>query len=444
MPIDPLEPSAGNATGFYLTIATADSDALQIRLTERDTNQRHVFERFDEPPAAIWNSKGLTLETLSASARTCLRNGKGVYWVEPGPIGTLAYRMGIVIPDSIDTAFGKLETFTSVAADSTPLGADHIDLAAGFFYMVVLGDSVAWGNGLPEESKYPSLVATAIEAETGLTVIQQIQAISGAKIVPDENDGICGLNCYRGAPPVSTSVTLQVDCVSHPELTDLVLMNGCINDIGVVTVLDPATDPNELADLSNTFCRDEMILLLEKVHDTMPQAPIVVTGYYPIVSLQSELEGLMTWMGTQDMTMEEGLLTLLEPSAANSQVFHETSSMYLAEAVQTVNATLPDELIAFADPGFTGEHSVFTSQAWLWGLRKATGSSLAEELGIELLPEDPQLSRRAEACLEQIGTGSTIECLYTSIGHPNLTGAQIYRDASVDALQRLGVLATNP
>jgi len=441
VPLNPGDPDAGEVTGFALAVACGPPESLQVRLVQQDRGRAHLLQRVEPPTDAIGSGAGLQPEVLSPEAQAMLRRGEGLYWIEPSPTASpIEYRVSIMLPDALRTPFLRVEVFASVAPDGTPIGADSVALAEDFFYMVVLGDSVMWGNGLPEEDKFSTRVAAAIETHTGKRVIRQVLAVSGAGLVPDENEGVCGIDCFRSAPDVTTSLPLQLDHVEHPELTDLVLVDGCVNDVGVTTILDTETTPEALSELTVRFCRDEMADLLRRIRALMPQAPVVVTGYYPIVSAASDLEDLLQWLTTQEVTVQENLDELVEKVAANSELFDATARSSLAEAVAQVNAESRTPMIAFADPGISPEHSIFTSDSWLWGLRASRGSALGEDFQFDWVPEDPMLSRRVTTCLEQLGTGPTIPCLYSSLGHPNREGAQAYADAILAALRTLGVL----
>jgi len=312
-----------------------------------------------------------------------------------------------------------------------------------FFYLAVLGDSIQWGNGLRESEKISSQVAGVIERETGRRVIRQRFAQTGAKIVPAEEDAVCEVGCNGEAPTVSTSITVQADLIERPDLIELVLLDGCINDIGVDSIIDPLTPDDELVALAEQFCRDEMAALLDKVRGLVPQARIVVTGYFPIIGLESDLFGLRQWTATQGITSEEEDRVLIEALAHQSAVFLEAAHAGLRAAVEIVNASDPGAAgprVAFADPGFGPEHAVFTPDRWLWSM--TADDEFLADVGIELAlaPEDQTIDVRTPACFDPGSIDGIISCLYVSVGHPNPRGARAYADAVVATLRDLGVL----
>lgn len=495
--IDGDDASAGQAAGFLVTLTTADPESLIVRLVDKETGAVTLFTSVDPPATAAERSTGSKPCAFNDTVRAALRAGRGVYWRADGEGGadSRSYRLAILIPEARLGPFARLEMFTRQADDGTPIGAARIELVDDFFYLVVLGDSVQWGNGLREDDKMSALVTEVIEREIRRKVILQRYAQSGAKIVPEDGDGICEINCIGEVPTITTSIRVQVDQIRRAELVDLVLMDGCINDVGVGTILDPQVSPSTLAESSERFCGAEMANLLEKVHSTAPQAPIVVTGYFQMVGPQSDLFALQAWLSTQEIEPagedaingegagdetpgksatgeddDEGGDTGLTPngdgtdgetSAADdsgddatgdldllvdvltnrSIAFHETARASLAAAVDAVNVSIGgDPMIAFADPGFGPENAVFAPDRWLWSTTADNALFAGIETDLEIFPEDPLLTFRTYVCPDAESIYGLVVCLYLSVGHPNSTGARAYAAAVVTELRGLGVL----
>src|SRR5215510_2449522 len=109
--------------------------------------------------------------------------------------------------------------------------------------MVVLGDSVLWGQGLNPEDKFYSLVQAAL---TGNLDPQSsvVLAHSGATIGVGVTTNVAAID---GEVPTSYPTILQ-QCESFtdsPESVDLVLMNGGLNDIDFRLILSPFTDTSD-------------------------------------------------------------------------------------------------------------------------------------------------------------------------------------------------------
>jgi hypothetical protein len=185
-----------------------------------------------------------------------------------------------------------------------------------------------------------------------------------------------------------------------------------------------------------------MTVLLQKIRAVAPQAYIVVTGYYPILSDASNLPaGLEVWVASLEMELQGDITSWLEAAVVNFRTFLDTSHPGLRAAVDAVNASaLDDPMVAFADPGFGPENALFAPDTWLWGLTTEFPIVDDLDLDLELFPEDPRFSERISACLENVGAEPSLTCLYTSIAHPNPTGSRVYADAIVAALRQLGVL----
>ena len=109
------------------------------------------------------------------------------------------------------------------------------------FEMLVLGDSVVWGQGLSEEKKFYTQVKHAIERELAgnRKVRQLVEAHSGAVIAP-KKPKVCPT--APGEVPLTTPTLFsQVDTALskyasfgvNREDIDLVLLDGCINDVQV-------------------------------------------------------------------------------------------------------------------------------------------------------------------------------------------------------------------
>lgn len=443
--IDPGDPAAGQALGFYVTLAVEEHATLSVRLSDLASGSATDLQSVDPPESADERDAAAELRPFNDFVGDRLRGGDGVFWLAEGEEqdDPLQRRLALLIPEALLPAFARLDFFASAGVDGAPLRGATIELATDFFYLAVLGDSIQWGNGLRESEKISSRVAEAIERETGRKVIPQRFAQSGAKVVPAEDDAICEVGCNGEAPTVSTSITVQADLIQRPDLVELVLMDGCINDVGVDTIIDPLTPDDELVALTEQFCRDEMATLLAKVRGLVPQARIVVTGYFQIIGLESDLFGLRQWTATQGITSQEEDRELVEALAHQSVVFLEAAHASLRAAVETVNASdpaAPQARVAFADPGFGPEHAVFTPDRWLWSM--TADDEFLEDVGIELAlaPEDQTLDLRTPACFDPGSIDGIISCLYVSVGHPNPRGAQAYADAVVATLRDLGVL----
>ena len=73
----------------------------------------------------------------------------------------------------------------------------------------------------------------------------------------------------------------------QPRKVDLVLMDGCINDVDVSNLLNATASPEWMRERITTRCGTGMQRLLRRVTESFPDAYVLVTGYYQIISLNT-------------------------------------------------------------------------------------------------------------------------------------------------------------
>lgn len=431
-----------NGFGFFLTVATSRPDQLHLRIRKREAADATPLVFADGPATPGQRRAGEIPEPYTANMRADMLRGQGFFWlageVESAPG---QFRYAVVLPDALVDDISDLDAYVTSAEDGSPLGADRLTIARDFYYLAVIGDSIQWGNGLPEFAKMSALVSDVIERETGRMVIRQRYAHSGARIVPAEGDGLCFLNCVGEVPTISTSITAQADLIERPEMMDLILMDGCINDVDVFNIINPLTTAEDLTESTRLYCGTEMTALLRKVRGLAPQATIVVTGYFQIVGPESDLFAMQQWSRTHGLPSDDNTEHFIEKLIENSLTFVNTAHESISVAVETVNAENPDQArIMFANPGFGAEHAVFTAQRWLWSLTTQSRLFGGLNLELQLFPEDPQEFLRIAGCFEPNIVGGTLFCLYASVGHPNISGARAYANAILTRLHEVGLI----
>lgn len=302
--------------------------------------------------------------------------------------------------------------------------------------LLAFGDSVMWGQGLLHPDKLSTLVGEKLkERFSGMGVYaDEIFAHSGATIVPPTGELLPGRpsllppsdgrdeEATRGEVPQSSpSISAQIRAWDRPELreaaarVDVVLLDGGINDLNVRNIINPFNSDDALRRDTERFCGGiGMTPLLHLALRVFPNARIIVIGYYPIVSEQSNtfmIPLLLSALVIVSVTAVPGLTAAVlaiihERMNARSRIFVETSSRVLAE---TVRAAGPR--VTFVQSGFGPEHAFAAPQSRLWGL------------GFPAEPIDPIALARRSVC-----TGDSI-CQIASIAHPNAEGARAYADA---------------
>jgi hypothetical protein len=364
--------------------------------------------------------------------------------------------------------------------------------------LVVLGDSIQWGQGLVERDKISGLVATALMSTT-----RDVQAVrfahSGAEVWDANHSGWLDLldPTPPPLPPAPADLTLEQmrAAVSRPAATaaerdatgevptstpfslaqivaasdslsakaDVVLVNGGINDVRVPNIIFPQKNVDSLLARTESF-RGYMKKVLDTIGTCFPDAKIVVTGYYPIVSEQTDFArllafhhalvsqtplGAQVWPafgfdGFEDAVADAmtGIASVAGLAAARrdllgavgtveqhltrlSKVFCDTIHEVLAADIDAFNGA-GAQRAQLAIPAFAPENAIYAPESYLW----AVDSLLA--------PGDEVVAQRRREC----ACTSPVEkfvCDRASTGHPNQAGALAYKAAVLDALSQLGV-----
>ena len=299
--------------------------------------------------------------------------------------------------------------------------------------LVVLGDSVLWGQGILDQHKNAALVASGLQAQfPGIAPVNI--AHSGAVI---GRQASCATTTFPGEVPEHCPSILQqiAAYTGDPLAVPVVLVDGGINDIDVRTILNPFTLPSRLSSDIQQYCYQDMGYLLTQVKARFSQqaTKIVVTSYFPILSSLSaldKLEPFMEYMGSPlprlafPGPMVHGNPIVDKIIALCTQFWNE-SNQALAKAVSDVNIGTGPRCL-FAKVPFTANNSVFAPDAWLWGIGDAP----------DFAPQDEVAASRAPQCnlAHPNDWFAREQCYRASAGHPNVTGAQQFAQAILNVL----------
>lgn len=313
--------------------------------------------------------------------------------------------------------------------------SNQITIKTRPFNIVAIGDSLMWGQGLSQNNKFAFKVAEKLKTDLGKSNVQVLLiAHSGAVTYPDpvevpaENTSLPGEVPSR-TPSIAFQISNLVQTKVPPGDVDLVLVDGCINNVGIRKILNPFTSESGLRDATRGYCNAGMQNILYEVARTFPHAKVIVNGYFPVVSRQSNLGSLVAlWTGIGVVT--GGLIPpdpiiggamiagFRERAAALSDLFFQESTSSLQLAVNSVNA-LPPPLggnrFRYAALTFGPQNSYAGSDSWLW-LIPARG-----------IVEDEAFHSRSRDCDTHQRTD--LLCYGASMGHPNVAGAQAYTNA---------------
>lgn len=299
---------------------------------------------------------------------------------------------------------------------------------ANIFRIVTLGDSVSWGQGLLENEKYDVLVADALKQKIADVVLEPRLAHSGAVIGVN---GAAGSMAPGEVPEARLTIVEQCDSFTNsPETVDLVLLNGGINDVRVDVILDPLAIVPSLSKRIEVACHEGMLALLRKVSAkfTKPSCKILVTGYYTILSEESDPLAALRLLRMHNISLPERVeedLGFLNPILRRCEEFFDESTSQLTAAV----ADAHDGRIQFVPSGFTDDNAAFVP-----------GTSLLWGLNLDLSPQDPVANLRRPQCDTAFpGPLQLFErekCHRASAGHPNVTGAIQFKNQILAALMK--------
>ena len=339
---------------------------------------------------------------------------------------------------------------------SLPVYAQSIRPAVdGQFNLLVLGDSISWGQGLRDEHKAWYQVKTWLET-SGRKVNERIEAHSGAVIGSVGDSGAGPLPALdgevsRGVPSVNGQIDNALRSYADPAKVDLVLVDGCINDVDARRLLNAANAPAGIVELAQQKCGPPVEALLNRIAASFPNAHVIVTGYYPILSEQTANDFFMRalakrlYTGSAPMNDKQMRARLVDIS----REWYQASNRMLAAATEKVDAQLAAkgsrQRTAFAEIVFLPEHSFAAPQSRLWGFDASAIRKLLVILTlgrVTLKTNDEQRNQRRTSCKETYRrtAGETreqnetrearlLQCRLAAIGHPNRRGAVMYAEA---------------
>jgi len=329
--------------------------------------------------------------------------------------------------------------------------------------MLVLGDSVLWGEGLRTEHKSWYQVKTWLAATTGREVIERIEAHAGAVIeASDATEGMAEVDgeVNKPLPTVSHQTGRALRHYTDGSKVDLVLVNGCANDIGSQSLLNAAISTDQIRMLTEAKCGLPIERLLRKITSSFASAHVILTGYYPFFSEKTRNDFLMKGMTRRFFKDNPGAPKMsskvtLERLTANSKVWYEASNKSMAAAVAKVNADLGPSAsrprIAFAEIHFLPEHSFGAPETRLWGFNSSPLKRLLVLLSFgKVKPEtnDERRKQRNSGCDEFYRRRASdtpdqkkdrenrrLTCRYAALGHPNRKGALVYAEEITSQLK---------
>src|SRR5262249_54803752 len=120
------------------------------------------------------------------------------------------------------------------------------------FNLVAVGDSIMWGQGLLPAHKFSTGVQQWIAGQLANNVSPvDVRAHSGAVTYPAPGQPLMEDTMLPGEipsdwPTISHQLGLAGGGGADPLTVDLLLLDGCINNVGVLTILNPAASDDAL------------------------------------------------------------------------------------------------------------------------------------------------------------------------------------------------------
>jgi lysophospholipase L1-like esterase len=355
---------------------------------------------------------------------------------------------------------------SSVSSGQSPVPLAPDRPAGRQINMLVLGDSIMWGQGLNEQNKAWYRVKSWLKETTNRDVRENVEAHSGALVgvndTPPWNSSPPDGEVSSAIPTINHELDRALRSYASPSQVDLVLVDGCINDVDVRNLLNAANSRDDVKRMATEKCGMPMQALLSRVANSFPSAHVIVTGYFPIISEKTPNSLLMNAMarmfyqpGPKPAKLKQK--DLRERLIAVSRTWYQASNAALGDAVDKVAAELAakgsGQRILFVEIPFPPEFSFNAPDTRLWSFNASFLRKLLAVLTlgwVTLKTNDEQQHQRVASCNELYKKPANEKpnqrgereyrrmlCRYASLGHPNRKGSAIYADAIVSKLKSL-------
>ncbi|MGZ4829772.1 MAG: hypothetical protein ACXVJL_14645 [Candidatus Angelobacter sp.] len=287
--------------------------------------------------------------------------------------------------------------------------------------LLVMGDSVVWGQGLAYENKTASILARHLGAEINM------MAHSGAKI--GIRDSYTVTMPSAEVPCFFPTILQQLqDFNGDPASVKWVLMNGGINDVEVQRVFNPMIPQYELELHTRNYCGRDLLAILQQVTHKFPNALALVLGYYPALSHLSRPEGVESLYSLVHGVRFEPLLDahLFRTEVVEHCLrFWKLSTGMLRLAVESVNREAGMKRAIFVDSGMEEANAAYAPQSLLWECDMNDPDKAPDEVVDE---------RRVAYELVGAGDLQKNQVLLSAVGHPNIAGAARMAEQCVRAV----------
>jgi hypothetical protein len=355
----------------------------------------------------------------------------------------------------LGSAAGFLLTVKTGLAQSVPA----TPAVSSEYEMLVVGDSLIWGQGLKEENKSYSLVKKWLETEVFAgkrRVNLNLKAHSGASLtLPYEEAAVLKKleknsteYLFREIPASFPSIWEQIDLArkeyADPNSVNLILLTGSITDVTLLEILKIFGDNKKLSADISKHCYESMLRFLKHAAATFPNALIVVGGYFPIVSNKTSTKKLFNAAFElynyprplkpvlNNVVTRQFLKLLHKRVTKSSRIWFAESNLELQKAVNQLNAEIGAQRAVFVKSPFTEENSYAAEKTVLWELKKKGRL------------DDAYFKERLAQCKNELAplikSGLSYNarfCELAAISHPNPEGAKLFAGAIQNTLKPL-------
>ncbi|MBZ5492194.1 MAG: hypothetical protein LAO76_14790 [Acidobacteriia bacterium] len=276
--------------------------------------------------------------------------------------------------------------------------------------LLVIGDSVLWGQGLAHEHKTASILAEHLGVE------MEMLAHSGAKI--GFRDSYTVTMPSAEVPCFFPTILQQLqEFNGDPASVQWMLMNGGINDVEIQRVFNPMIPQYELELHIRNHCGRDLLEILQLAAQKFPNARILLLGYYPALSHLSRAEGVESLY-----SLVHGVKfgPLFHADLFRNQVvehcvrFWKLSTGLFRSAVEHVNREAGSQRAIFVDSGMEEANAAYAPESLLWE---------CESNDPDKAPDHALAERRVAYELVGAGDLQKNQVLLSAVGHPNIAGA---------------------
>ena len=342
-------------------------------------------------------------------------------------------------------------------AGRSAFSAPLFDDSAPFDFLVI-GDSMVWGQGLPEEQKFYHLTKQWLQNEVfdnARQVNVKVKAHSGASINlrKFESDALEKAEIGETKffhPEVNVSfpsIQAQIDVArkeyENPQSVDLIMLTGGITDIRLSVILNPLKDNDELRREIVTHCNEKMYELLKRAAADFPNALIVLVGYYPFLSKHTPASTMLNNIleiyefprplkSVINNPLNRQLLkSYRKKMIERSMIWATDSTREFKKAIARLNAESGKQRAVFVESPITEENSIAAKKPLLY------------ETGKKGRAQDALATERLKVCDETIDELKKLTdlkfrsrtCELATIGHPNVEGSKAIAEAIKENLK---------